>query len=72
MITKISLGMKDEMANPKNDETTKCFLMGFISSSFTLRTIIEEINPTVKIQKRILIKVFMDVEAISCVMDCSQ
>jgi hypothetical protein len=72
MITKMSFGMNDKMASPKNLEMIRCFLMGLISSILILSTIIETINPTVNTQNRMLMLVLIMEEVNSCVIDCNQ
>ena len=72
MTTKINLGIKEEIVNPDKEETSKCFLLGLISSKVTFRSSIKITKPAVKIQKIIFIAVFKLSELISCVIDCNQ
>lgn len=72
IITNSILGIKEETVSPYNDEISKCFRLGLISSNFIFRIIIAVIKPTVNVQNKILIMVFKDVDVINLVMDCNQ
>ncbi|GGK18169.1 hypothetical protein GCM10007962_10450 [Yeosuana aromativorans] len=72
IITNIILGMNDETVRPYNDEISKCFRFGFMSSNVVLRTIIAVIKPTVKTQNRTCMAFFNIGDEIKVVMDCNQ
>jgi hypothetical protein len=72
IIIKMILGIKDETVRPYNDDTSKCFLLGLISSNVTFNIIIAAIRPIVKNQNNTLIVVMIKIELSSRVMDCNQ
>ena len=72
IITKIILGINDDIVSPYKEEMSNCFRLGLISSNVVLSTIIAVIKPTEKTQNRLFMVVFKKLELMSVVIDFSQ